>query len=508
MFKESYLPPWLLLYGLCVPLALAVGYFLATPFAFTSYTLVGLLLIGLAFPILLRWHHSLVIFTWNASLIVFFLPGQPSLGIVMAGCSLMLSLVRGTVRREKCFVPVLSVARSLIFIGVVAAVTALITGGMGGRALGTETWGAKRYLGIFGAIAGYFAMVAEAVPKEKAMRYASIFLLSGITAAFSDLIYAAGTKFHFLYLIFSADLVGLQVLSRDSLLRLSGVAFAAQSAVFFMFLRYGIRGIFDLTRPWRPVLFSGLFFLSLLGGYRSMIILGALVFLFQFWFEKLFSGRPLVIFLMVVLLLGCGMVVFLDKLPLSVQRSLSFLPLDVDPAARLDAQGTLDWRLQIWKIEFPEVPNYLLVGKGFAYSGTDYSLTQEAMRRGMYNSYEDTLISGNYHNGLLTLIIPFGIWGMAGFAWFCWASLRVLHANYRFGESSLSKVNTFLVSFFVARLIFYVVFYGQFDLDLPVFAGIVALSITLNGGVRGKEEIEIRQTVEAGRLPLLGEGVG
>jgi hypothetical protein len=508
MFKESYLPPWLLIYGLCIPLALALGYLLATPLAFTSYAVVGLILVGLAFPILLRWHHALLIFSWNAYLIVYFLPGQPNLGITLAVVSLLLSLLHRTVRSTKTFIHVPSVAWSLIFIGAIAGVTAIFTGGIGGRALGTESWGAKRYVSVFGGILGYFAIVANAVPKEKAIRYASLFLVSGVTAAVSDLIYLGGPRFYLFYSFFSMDPVVIQVLSQESLVRLSGIAFAAQSASFFMLLRYGIRGIFGITRPWRLIFFSVFFSLSLFGGYRSTLILGLLIFLCQFWFERLYRGGPLVVLLIVGLLLGCGIVAFSNKLPLSVQRTLTFLPLDLDSTARRDAEGTLEWRFQMWKIIVPEIPRYLLLGKGFTYSGTDFFLTQEAMRRGMFQSYESTLISGNYHQGLLTLIIPFGIWGVIGFAWFCFASVRALYSNYRFGESSLKQVNTCLLSLFVARLIFYVIFYGQFDLDLPVFVGFVALSISLNGGVRCKEDLEIRQTVEAGRLGSVGGGVG
>jgi hypothetical protein len=54
-------------------------------------------------------------------------------------------------------------------------------------------------------------------------------------------------------------------------------------------------------------------------------------------------------------------------------------------------------------------------------------------------------------------------------------------------------------------MFFYLVFYGQFELDLLHFTGAVALSIALNNGVRGPEparqEISESETAEA---PLLG----
>jgi O-antigen ligase/polysaccharide polymerase Wzy-like membrane protein len=183
-------------------------------------------------------------------------------------------------------------------------------------------------------------------------------------------------------------------------------------------------------------------------------------------------------------------------MPLSVQRSLSFLPLEVDAMAYQDAAGTADWRFQMWRAVLPDVPRYLLLGKGFAFSGTDYMLTQEAMKQGNYLSYEDTLISGNYHHGILTLIIPFGIFGLLSFLWFCVAAVRVLYRNYCYGAESLKLINTFLLAYFCARLVFYLALYGQFDLDLVLFTGTVGLSVALNGGVKTRETQESEETVE------------
>ena len=157
--------------------------------------------------------------------------------------------------------------------------------------------------------------------------------------------------------------------------------------------------------------------------------------------------------------------------------------------AKLDAQGTLDWRIQIWKTVIPDVPRYFLFGKGFAYNGTDYYLTAEAVRRGVfYTVDETTLINGTYHQGILTIIIPFGIWGLLLFAWFCWSALKTLFLNSRYGSESLRVINVFLLSMFICRLVFFIFLYGQFELDLPVFVGLIGLSISLNGGVKGGNE--------------------
>ncbi|MFA6544034.1 MAG: O-antigen ligase family protein [Limisphaerales bacterium] len=473
----------LLVTGLVVPVALLAGVLLVNPFSTLTIALIGLAFMALAFPVWLRWHHTLLVCSWNAAVVAFFLPGQPPVWMLLAALSLGIAVVSRTVRHDSKFLWVRSVAIPLLVLALIVAVTVAIRG-FGSRVLGSEQWGAKRYLGVFGAILGYFALTAAAIPSTRAKWLAGLFFLSGVTAIFSDLAFAGGPAFYFLFMFFPTDVAFNQAMTAGTLQRFTGIAWMAQAGYWFMLLRYGIRGILDVHRPWRLMVFVGLFVLGLFGGFRSSIILFGLLFLTQFWYERLLWTKLFLLVSLCALLLGAGVVGFANRLPMSVQRSLSFLPIDVHPAARQDAQGTLDWRLQMWRVVLPEVPHYLWLGKGYTFSGTDYQLVQEAIRRGMFTAYEDTLVSGNYHNGLLTLIIPFGLPGTLAFVGFIFAGWRVLRRNYLHGPPDLQRINTFLIAYFLARLIFYVFFYGQFDLDLMVFTGVVGLSISLNGGVK------------------------
>jgi hypothetical protein len=471
----------LLVFGLIVPVALLVGYLLATPQSFSSIAGVAMILAALSLPLVIKYHHSLLIIGWHAAVILFFLPGQPEVWVVLSFLSLGVSIVNRAMGKTGPILRVPSVVWPLLVLAAVVLITMQVRGGLGARALGSEAWGGKRYLTVLGAIAGCFALMAQNVPTKQRTWLASLFILSGVTAAFADVAYATGA--YALFAIFPSNLAYHQALTEMTLHRYTGLAWAAQAGYAFLMLRYGLRGLFDLRRPYRLGIFLTLVGLSTLGGFRSTVIIFGLVFCAQFYFERLHRTKLLPGLILAGLLVATVVVVFIDRMPLSVQRSVSFLPLDIHPMAKQDAQGTLDWRLEMWKIVLPEVPRYLLLGKGYNFSGVDYYLTQEGMKRGLFRAYESTLVSGNYHNGNLTLIIPFGVFGMLAFVWFCWAGLRVLHRNYRFGDPSLQLVNTYLLSAFVGRVIFYFVFYGQFELDLMVFTGLVGLSIALNGGV-------------------------
>jgi len=145
------------------------------------------------------------------------------------------------------------------------------------------------------------------------------------------------------------------------------------------------------------------------------------------------------------------------------------------------ARISTEWRVEMWKVLLPQVPQYLILGKGYAIDPTDMYLVGESVRRGLAKDYEVSLLAGDYHNGPLSVIIPFGIFGMAAFIWLLAAGVRVLYRNYRFSDPALQKVNTFLLSYFVGRSVFFFVGFGSLHSDLSLFLGTLGLSVALNG---------------------------
>jgi hypothetical protein len=177
------------------------------------------------------------------------------------------------------------------------------------------------------------------------------------------------------------------------------------------------------------------------------------------------------------LVAGGMLTLFAERLPLGIQRSLSVLPfIRLDPLAEMSAEASTGWRLQIWQDVIPLIPQYLLVGKGYAFSGTQ----QAQMGRA---SMESTELVGDYHNGPLSVILPFGMFGAIAFVWLLVAGLRVFYHNYRFGDPAYQNINTFLFAYFIAKVIFFLGVFGGLHGDLPVFLGLLGLSISLNGGV-------------------------
>ena len=514
MFKEAGIAKGLMILLAAIPLAIFSGYFLAKG-SFGGYALIFILLLGLAFPLVMDKHYWVTVAAVNSTLLLPFFPGQPEIVLVMSAFTVFTLILNRTMMKTTQMVWVPSVSYALLAMAGILIATAYLRGGIGGRALGSDLWGAKRYLGVLGAILVYFALTSRTIPRRYALLSATVFFASGLLSASSNVIFALGEPFYFFFWFFPVKLATLQYQAQGEMVRLSGVTFAMWAVVFTLGVRYGIRGISDVTRPWRLILFLGAIAVSLLGGYRSSLVVIFFVFSFQFLFEGLLRSRLLIVYTLLGMLGAVFLVAFIDQMPLSVQRSVSFLPIDIDPIAKMDAANTLDWRLQIWKTVLPEVPKYLLLGKGYSFSGTDYLLVQEAINRGAYNSYEHVLISGNYHSGILTILIPFGVWGMLAFLWFSWAGFRVLYQAFKNGPKELIQINTFLLSFFCGYWVYYFFLYGQFDLEFMKFAAVIGLSIALNDGVwtrdrraKALEEEEDSEDEDSDAQPSFGGPFG
>ena len=332
-------------------------------------------------------------------------------------------------------------------------------------------------------ILSYFALTAQRIPANRIRLYVTLFFLGGVTSFISDLFPIAPSWSYFVFWLFPPSPLNSYTFELGQT-RLGGFSAAGVALWCLLMAIYGIRGIFLSRKWWRLAVFILSISLIFLGGYRGALITVGAIFVLQFFMEGLHRTKLLLVFALFGALVFTAMVPFASKLPFTVQRTLAFLPLKLDPAARLSAQDTLNWRIEMWKALLPQVPRHLFLGKGFAITHEDYEMmgwnspfqTVDASQQGLALSYD-------YHNGPLSVLIPIGIFGAIGFLWFLVAGLRVMYCNFRYGDPSLRIYNTFLFAdFFITFLIFFIG--GGLATDMMRFAGFVGLSIAINGGVR------------------------
>ena len=481
----------LIIYSICLPLAAVVGYLLATtPTDQSSLLSIAVILALMTIPMFLRWHYPWLLLTWNMVAVVFFLPGKPLIGLLVLMISFGISVLQYILNRQMKFISVPMVARPLLFILAVVLLTARLTGGIGLNALGGDggNVGGRRYIALILAVMGFFALIAVKIPKHKRKLYVFLYFAGTLSMVIANLALVVAPGFSFIFLIFPTDEAGIAALSNSTIgqasgiVRLGGLANGAVAIVFIMLAFYGVRGLIDLRKSWRLSVLGLAIVATLFGGFRSQVIILTLMLGLLFYLEGLAQSRLLPM-LLLTFIFGAAMIVpFADKMPLTVQRSLAFLPVKLDPVAVDNAQASTDWRLDMWAGLLPEVPNYLILGKGLAINLSELDFERAHMNRGE-STGAGSALAGDYHNGPLSLIIPFGLFGVAGFIWFLVGSLKVLYRNYKFGDPDLVLFNRLFLAQFIVKIIIFLFVFGSFYGDLVAFVGIVGLSIALNHGV-------------------------
>ncbi|MEO7299440.1 MAG: O-antigen ligase family protein [Verrucomicrobiota bacterium] len=484
--------------------AIFVGYIVASPVTWTALGVYSLIFFIFSLPLLLRWHHFLVILTWNSNAVIYLLPGTPPLWMAMVGLSLVISLAQYALNSQEKYLFVSELIRPLVFLLILVLLTVLFKGGVGLSIFGGHGSGGKKTVFVIGAILGYFVLTRHTVKTGSAYLYASLFFLGGVSSVIGNFLPLVNPAFYFIFGIFPPEESGFEALglinTTSDVTRFAGIAFASAAVFSALLMNYGIRGIvdfrwplhllpfsfkggFQINRPWRLIIFLTILVLSLLGGFRLLVLIFALTLGLQLYLEKLYRSRLFLGILLMALLGGAIVLPMARKLPLNMQRALSFLPIDVDPVARGSAQSSTEWRLEMWKRLLPEIPRHLLIGKGYEINTHDLEILTANQSRGQVDTIEVAILAGDYHNGILSLIIPFGLPGVAGFVWLLWAGFKVLRDNYRYGPPELLRLNRFLLSFFMARAIYFFVFFGSFSSDFFLFTGVLGLSVSINRGV-------------------------
>ncbi len=480
----------LIAYAAAIPLALILGYLVATP-DMASAAVVGMVLLFLALPLLIQWNHALLIFFWNSAFIAGFLPGELQFWTIFAIMTFGMGVVH-RVMGHRSFLRAPELTRPILFLATVVILTAKIRGGVGLRILGSGSYGGKFYFYVLVAIVGYFALTSQPIPVSKGARATNWFFLSSLSNGLSNLIYTLGPAFYFMFYFVSTDFaVGQAAASaeQDVVKRFGGLAPCATGLLCWCAARWGIRGLFEWSRPWRLALFMVAVLAALFSGFRSEMALLGILLIVQFFVEGIWKTWIFPAFAIFAVLCVVTALVFATKMPAAVQRALAVLPVRIDPQVREETEASSQWRFEMWREVWPEVPKYLLIGKGYALDPVDIYLTEEAVRMGVYNSYEAAIAAGDYHNGALSVLMPFGAFGAIAFLWVLGAGIKVLSCNRRYGDPRLNKINNFFFSFFLAQCICFFFVFGALNSQLSVFMGILGMSVSLNGGVCRKKAL-------------------
>ena len=483
----------LIVYAVCVPLAIVVGWTLTNPLDYQSLGFIGVLTAILVFPLLMKWHYPLLIFSWSAPIMVFFLPGHPTLFLLMVLMSLSISVMERILNKDQHFLPAAGVRWPLLALLVVVVFTAEMTGGFGLRSLGSNVYGGRKYVTLIIGILSFFAISARPIPKKYANLYIILYFGGTLLIIISDLFPLVPPELRFIYLVIPMSDRMLDPLGGGQLelgvTRLFGVSTAANALFFLILTLYGVRDTFFSGKLWRPLVIGLAFVLIFLGGFRSAIIGALIVFAMIFYLEKMHRTVLMLPLVFATILGGMILVPLAPHLPYTFQRALAWLPLDISAGARMDAEASTQWRLDIWQALLPEVPKYLLLGKGYSFSAETFNQSMGAdatfANRTTIDAAQDPLaLSSDFHSGPLSVVISFGIWGVLAWLWYWVAGFWVVWRNYHHGDPAIRHLNLMLYALFMAKVFGFLFIFGGIVDDVGGFAGIIGLSIALNHGVK------------------------
>lgn len=231
---------------------------------------------------------------------------------------------------------------------------------------------------------------------------------------------------------------------------------------------FQILGIFLLSRKQNLFGFTicfGLGFAAILfSGFRSFLVAYIAVTMITAYY--VYKNKALLISLsaLVALISFFIIVLFIESLPFAVQRALSFIPgLNIGTIAMQNATDTTIWRIEIWRLALSDFWNYALIGRGLAWDTSGWT---NLFYSNWYASPTFFYANHNYHSGIVTLFIDYGLPGTVIWLSFQFLCIKQLFKSFYLAlkNSSKSIICTFYVYSFIMicwDVFHFWVIYGQ-----------------------------------------------
>lgn len=350
-----------------------------------------------------------------------FLPGYPSVWYAMTPVATMMLLLRFLMRAKNftyrfCWMDV------AIVLHVVALAQAYMRNPTGIALFGGNSIGGRPYIDYSVAVFAYFVL-ATVKTEIKVVKKVILFM---ILVALADQFLVAVTSF-------SGGLaraVGKIYTNVDYDAQFGGSGYSVDVAsarltslsglgVLLSLLLFSFNRPLECFVPWRPKQFLSMMFtiaVIMLSGFRSNLIkLGCYFIAGTFIRRKpgdfVIAAAPVIVFVSLMLAIGPR------SLPMAAQRTLSFLPIDVDPSIRESAEGSSDWRFEMWRLVLTS-DRYIknkMFGDGFGFSAAEQEAqVQNSMgiRKYTGDSIDAFIAKGSYHGWHVEAIRFTGAFGL------------------------------------------------------------------------------------------------
>ncbi len=363
----------------------------------------------------------------------------------------------------------------LVFINLLYVVTMFIRNPVGGLALDSDTVGGRPYVNVAIAALAYWVLVRADVSLTMARRLPYLAIIGHLPGFIFSL---GGLLAPSAVMPLARIYAGIEAVGGDLDLSSTGGSRLG-------FLRWISGGLLSLLvciyRPFTLInpLYLGRFLAMvcvmicvLFSGFRSFIIYAGLIFsvtcLYRGKIGDMIKISVIAVPALVLFIAGQGV---LYQLPFPIQRALSFLPGQWEESAQKSADGSSEWRFEMWQWMWEEekyLKNWWL-GDGFGYSRKTLEQNVAAANGGDYRAIQETfLITGEVHSGPLSTIRYAGGVGLVLYLLLAFIVVKTAHdLIIRCRGTPYFFPVLFIGVPMVFAPFFFIFIFGGYSLDLP-----------------------------------------
>ena len=430
--------------------------------------LIACLSISIILPQLLT---ILTVFAFSSGLTLPPLEGKMNLFYVFAASLAGVAILRYSMDRKMPILWSKAHAWLIVFASVILMI--MIIRGAGLRILGDEKWGGMFYIQLFISISLVFVIPRASLSKGVWRPVLVAAALAPFLPVIAGFLASSGSSS--LLAFVQAD---AQTASQISQLASGGnvqierffsLGYAGQSAYNILFYFLSVQSIFGralfLSIPF------GIVVLILVGlsGFRSSLLNICLFTTLMLKVNRAISFGKILIFTLIVLIFYVFAFLFAPSLPSSIQRMLSILPgISIATHISSDAESTTEWRIEVWKRGLRYIPDYWLIGKGYAFSSREMLAVTDP-KTGLFDPTDWAIIQSSYHQGLLSLLLGLGVPGLVSgiLMYYLFVKRHLQLQKMQWDDPILLRCHQVVTINILTSFIIFVMIYGDVQSSFP-----------------------------------------
>lgn len=374
--------------------------------------------------------------------------------------------------------PKLGLVEVWMFANLAYLVTVFLRNPVGVEALGADRVGGRPYFDIFIAFLGFWVL-SRAVASTRDAFFLPLLVIAGnffhatINVIANHFPSTIGPLSRLYSGIAAAEnLDALPALPGEGTDRQGHLAGLGSSIWLFACSRWRPATLLNPLFFGRFLIFLFAAYAVLLSGFRSFLFGMMLTFMIGTYFHRgmVETVKAGMIGLVALTLLISLQGTIID-LPLSAQRALSFLPGNWDYAAKSEAKGSTEWRVEMWKAMLTGnkyIANKWL-GDGFGFTRHQLQvMNANALTRSSADQQENLMIGGGVHSGPISSIRYVGIVGLIIFvALLVLVLMRAFRLIHRAAGTPYYALALFIGIPAIYHPLSFLFIFGAFEGDLP-----------------------------------------